>query len=125
VMGPPSLLSGLPSNAGSETSLDWGREYEDEDTWYELSTSYQTGPDTHLLPSKDTSLTVRMAKYRRTTKDTTFRSGSVRSTMKERQDLRELEKELEKEDVLSMFSTTRSLFQRRSIMASSATNEGR
>jgi len=123
-MGPPSLLSGLPSTAGSETSVDWGREYEDEDTWYELSTSYQTGPDTHLLPSKDTSLSVRMAKYRRTTKDTTFRSGSVKSTMKERQDLRDLEKELEKEDVLSMFSTTRSLWQRRNIMASSATNEG-
>lgn len=124
-MGPPSLLSGLPSTAGSETSLDWGREYEDEDTWYELSTSYQTGPETHLLPSKDTSLTVRMAKYRRTTKDTTtFRAGSVRSTMKERQDLRELEKELEKEDALTIFSTTRSLFQRRNIMASSATNEG-
>jgi len=124
VMGPPSLLSGMPSTAGSEASMDWGREYEDEDTWYELSTSYQTGPDTHLLPSKDTSLSVRMAKYRRSTKDTTFRSGSVRSTMKERQDLRELEKELEKEDVLSMFSTTRSLLQRRNIMASSATSEG-
>jgi len=123
-MGPPSLLSGLPSTAGSETSLDWGREYEDEDTWYELTTSYQTGPDTHLLPSKDTSLTVRMAKYRRTTKDVTFRSGSARSTMKEREDLRELEKELEKEDALSMFSMTRSLYQRRNIMASSATNEG-
>ena len=81
VMGPLSLLSGLPSTAGSETSMDWGREYEDEDTWYELSTSYQTGPDTHLLPSKDTSLTVRMAKYRRTTKDTTFRS-SVGSSYK-------------------------------------------
>jgi len=126
-MGPPSLLSGLPSTAGSETSLDWGREYEDEDTWYELTSSYQTGPDTHLLPSKDTSLSVRMAKYRRTTsKDatTTFRAGSVRSTMKERQDLRELEKELEKEDALSMFSTSRSLLQRRSIMASTAANEG-
>jgi len=128
-MGPPSLLSGLPSTAGSETSLDWGREYEDEDTWYELTTSYQTGPDTHLLPSRDTSLTVRMAKYRRTTtKDTTaattFRAGSVRSTMKERQDLRELEKELEKEDALTMFSTARSLLQRRSIMASSAASEG-
>jgi len=124
-MGPPSLLSGLPS-AGSETSLDWGREYEDEDTWYELSTNYQTGPDTHLLPSKDTNLTVRMAKYRRTvtTKETTFRAGSVRSTMKERQDLRELEKELEKEDVLSMFSSSRSLLQRRNIMASSAASEG-
>jgi len=44
--------------------------------------------------------------------------------MKERQDLRELEKELEKEDALTIFSTTRSLFQRRNIMASSATNEG-
>ena len=60
VMGPPSLLSGLPSTAGSEAgSMDWGREYEDEDTWYEvtttsISTSYQTGPDTHLLPSKVT-----------------------------------------------------------------------
>ena len=104
--------------------MDWGREYEDEDTWYEMSTSYQTGPDTHLLPSKDTSLTVRMAKYRRTTKEVTFRAGSVRSSMKERQDLRELEKELEKEDVLTMFSTTRSLWQRRNIMASSATSEG-
>jgi len=135
VMGPPSLLSGLPSTAGSETSLDWGREYEDEDTWYELSTSYQTGPDTHLLPSKDTSLTVRMARYRRSAKDTTvaataamttYRSGSSRSTMKERQDLRDLEKELEKEeDALAMFSTARSLLQRRNIMASSAANEGR
>jgi len=123
-MGPPSLLSGIPSHAGSETSLDWGREYEDEDTWYELSTSYQTGPETHLLPSKDTSLTVRMAKYRRTAKETTFRASSSRSMMKERQDLRELEKELEKEDTLAIFSTTRTLFQRRNIMASSATSEG-
>jgi len=124
VMGPPSLLSGLPSTAGSETSMDWGREYEDEDTWYELATSYQTGPDTHLLPSKDTPLTVRMLKYRRSAKDTAFRAGSVRSTMKERQDLRDVEKELEKEDVLSMFSPTHSLWQRRNIMASSAASEG-
>ena len=129
-MGPPSLLSGLPSTAGSDAgSVDWGREYEDEDTWYELATtSYQTGPDTHLLPSKDTPLTVRMAKYRRTamhtTVTTTVRAGSVRSTMKERQDLREVEKELEKDDVLSMFSTTRPLWQRRNIMASSTASEG-
>jgi len=127
-MGPPSLLSGLPSTAGSETSVDWGREYEDEDTWYELTTSYQSGPDTHLLPSSDTPLTVRMARYRRTaatTETTALRAGSVRLTMKERLDLRDVEKELEKEDALSMFSTTRSLWQRRNIMASSAASEGR
>jgi len=44
--------------------------------------------------------------------------------MKERQDLREVEKELEKEDVLSMFPTTRPLWQRRNIMASSSASEG-
>jgi len=45
--------------------------------------------------------------------------------MKERQDLRDVEKELEKDDVLSMFSSTRyALWQRRNIMASSAASEG-
>lgn len=65
-MGPPSLLSGAPSTVGSGGSSEWGREYEDEDTWYEFSTPYAAGSDTHLVPSKDTGLSLRMAEYRRT-----------------------------------------------------------
>ncbi len=34
VMGPPSALSECPSTMGSSGSSEWGREYEDEDTWY-------------------------------------------------------------------------------------------
>ena len=65
VMGPPSLLSGAPSTIGSGGSSEWGREYEDEDTWYEWSSSYQTGPDTFLVPKSDSGLSMRLAKYRR------------------------------------------------------------
>lgn len=85
---------------GSESSSEWGREYEDENTWYEYSSTYQTGPETHLFPSKDTGLSVRLAKYRRSS---TYPS-SLRSSMKERLDPRDLEKELEMEDKLPIGS---------------------
>lgn len=49
-MGPPSNVSEMGSIAGSITSSEWGREYEDEDTWYEWSSNYQAGPDTALIP---------------------------------------------------------------------------
>ena len=65
VMGPLHMTSAAPSTVGSGSESEWGREYEDEDTWYEFSSAYQTGPETHLFPSKDTGLSVRMAKYRR------------------------------------------------------------
>jgi len=128
VMGPPTLLSGAPSTAESSSSLEWGRDYEDEDTWYELTTSYQTGPDTQLFPCKDTGLSVRMAKYRRSAKGPVHRAGSIgsiRSSMKERQDLRELDKELEKEDAMSTLTTLpRHVWRYKGIMASSAPSDG-
>ena len=40
-MGPPSMVSAAPSTVGSGGSSEWGREYEDEDTWYEFSSAYQ------------------------------------------------------------------------------------
>ena len=54
MMGPDCLLSGAPSTVGSGGSSEWGREYEDEDTWYEFTSAYQSGVDTYLLPSQDT-----------------------------------------------------------------------
>jgi len=33
-MGPMNLLSGAPSVVGSGSESEWGREYEDEDTWW-------------------------------------------------------------------------------------------
>ncbi len=125
-MGPPNLMSGMPSMVESASS-DWGREYEDEDTWYELSTNYQTGPETQLLPCKDTGLSVRMAKYRRTTTGVPHRPGpgSIRSSMKERQDLRELDKEMEKEDALSFAALPRhQLWHLRSITSSLDHSDG-
>ena len=101
-MGPPSQVSAAPSICGSGSS-DWGREYEDEDTWYEFSSAYQTGPDAHLLPKRDTGLSLRMAQYRRTSGggSSSFAkpmgAPSFRSSMKERRDLRDLEKEMEEE----------------------------
>ena len=52
--------------AGSVSSSEWGREYEDEDTWYQFADVYQSGMDTHLLPTSDTAMSLRMAQYRRT-----------------------------------------------------------
>ena len=54
VLGPASQASAAPSEAGSLGS-EWARAYEDEDTWYDFSGCYQTGPDTHLLPTRDSS----------------------------------------------------------------------
>ena len=73
-MGPPNLMSATPSMIASSSS-EWGREYEDEDTWYEPSSSYQTGPETQLLPSKDTGLSLRVAHYRRTSHGVQHRGG--------------------------------------------------
>lgn len=120
MMGPMGMISTAPSATGSGSSSEWGREYEDEDTWYEFSsTSYQTGPETHLFPSKDTGLSLRMAKYRRTAHSTSTTSrGSSMRLMKERRDLRDLDKELDSED--PMPSRLRSLWHRKSIMTSSS-----
>ena len=54
VLGPASQASAAPSEAGSLGS-EWARAYEDEDTWYDFSSVYQSGPDTHLLPARDSS----------------------------------------------------------------------
>ena len=98
-------MSGSASFIGSEMSSEWGRQYEDEDTWYEFSSVYQSGPDTELLPTQDTALSLRMAKYRRVTSSShgSERAGSVvsgrgslrggGSSMKERLDVRDLEKD--------------------------------
>ena len=59
-------MSSAPSVAGSVSSSEWGREYEDEDTWYQFADVYQSGMDTHLLPTADTAMSLRMAQYRRT-----------------------------------------------------------
>lgn len=59
-------MSSAPSVAGSVSSSEWGREYEDEDTWYQFTDVYQSGMDTHLLPTVDTAMSLRMAQYRRT-----------------------------------------------------------
>ena len=67
-MGPPSDTASV---FGSSNASEWGKEYEDEDTWYEWSSAYQVGPETNLLPSKDIGLGVRMAKYRRNVGGTT------------------------------------------------------
>ncbi|ESO11849.1 hypothetical protein HELRODRAFT_166920 [Helobdella robusta] len=83
----------------SEASSDWGREYEDEDTWFECPIDYQTGPDTHLFPTRDVALSLRMAKYRRSTgmqqySDAVLPSSSRRSSIKaKRRNVRNLEKE--------------------------------
>ena len=50
-MGPSSAVSEFGGSvAGSGGSSEWGREYEDEDTWYEFSSSYQAGDGTQLIP---------------------------------------------------------------------------
>jgi hypothetical protein len=120
-------MSAMPSMMVDASASEWGREYEDEDTWYEPSSSYQTGPETHLFPSKDTGLSVRMAKYRRAAPRRTGPGslGSIRSSMKERQDLRELDKEIEREDELSFAAVPRhQLWHLRSLAASLDQNEG-
>lgn len=64
----------------SEASSDWGRDYEDEATWYEYPTDYEVGLDTRLVPSKDVSLSLRMASNRRSS--SSRRSTSGRSSAK-------------------------------------------
>ncbi|CAD5121391.1 DgyrCDS9913 [Dimorphilus gyrociliatus] len=92
IMGPPSMItSAAPSTIGSGSSSDWEKEYEDEDTWYEWSAAYQSGPEAQLLPAEDVKFNVRMARYRRASSKTSVRSRSRR----ERQDLRDLEREAE------------------------------
>ncbi len=91
-MGPPSAMSEVASTVGSCSS--WDKEYEDEDTWYEWSSAYQSGQDTQLLPSQDTAMSVRMAKYRRTSGS---KGPNLRSGMRQRRDLRDIEKEREEE----------------------------
>lgn len=91
-MGPPSMMtSAAPSTVGSGSSSDWEKEYEDEDTWYEWSAAYQTGPEAQLLPAEDVKFNVRMARYRRASSKTSSRTRSRR----ERKDLRDLEREME------------------------------
>lgn len=119
-MGPPSLMSATPSVTGSGSSSEWGREYEDEDTWYEYSSAYQTGPETHLFPSKDTGLSLRMAKYRRTAHSAPASRGSSVRSMKERRDLRDLDKELDMEDPMPSRFAMRSSWQQKSMMMSSS-----
>lgn len=56
-MGPGALMSAAPSEVGSGSfGSEWGRAYEDEDTWYDFSSAYQSGADTHLLPSRDNGM---------------------------------------------------------------------
>merc|ERR1712142_12356 len=63
VMGPPSVASEAGS-IGSGSGSEWGRDYEDEDTWYDLSSSYPA-ESSHLMPSGDSDMSMRMAGYRR------------------------------------------------------------
>ena len=78
-----SSVSSAASVAGSVSSSEWGREYEDEDTWYQFTDAYQSGLDTHLLPTTDTAMSLRMAQYRRAGVRRDGRSG--RPSMKQRQ----------------------------------------
>ena len=78
-----SSVSSAASVAGSVSSSDWGREYEDEDTWYQFTDAYQSGHDTHLLPTVDTAMSLRMAQYRRAGVRRDGRGG--RPSMKQRQ----------------------------------------
>ena len=78
-----SSVSSAASVAGSVSSSDWGREYEDEDTWYQFTDAYQSGHDTHLLPTTDTAMSLRMAQYRRAGVRRDGRAG--RPSMKQRQ----------------------------------------
>jgi len=96
--GPLQGSSIAPSTVGSGSESDWGREYEDEDTWYEYTSAYQTGPETHLFPSKDTGMALRMAKYRRTASGHSSGHGRARTSLRERRDLRDLDKEIEMEE---------------------------
>lgn len=83
----------------SEASSEWGRDYEDEDVWYEYPSEYQTGPDTRLFPSQDIALSLRMARYRRASSSSNVphghpsRRSSLKGPMKERRNVRDLEKE--------------------------------
>ena len=123
-MGPPNLLSEVPSATGSGSSSDWGREYEDEDTWYEFTSTYQTGPETILFSSKDTGLSLRMEKYRRSATGPYY-PPSIRSGLKERQDLRDLDKELEGDEALMASSTISSSLSRQlKGLATSTSAEG-
>jgi len=102
MLGPDALMSGAMSTVGSGGSSEWGREYEDEDTWYEFASAYQSGADTHLLPSQDIGLSLRMAKYRRNTGSEPSPSSSRRSSrppsgMRQRQDLRDLDRQREEQ----------------------------
>lgn len=119
-MGPPSMMSATPSVTGSGSSSEWGREYEDEDTWYEYSSTYQTGPETHLFPSKDTGLSLRMAKYRRTSHSASVSRGTSVRSLKERRDLRDLDKELDMEDPMPSRFVMRSSWQQKTMMMSSS-----
>ena len=129
-MGPLTLASAPPSSVGSGSESEWGREYEDEDTWYEFSSAYQTGPETHLFPSKDTGLSVRMAKYRRSASHSTTAAPPTRhprTSMRERRDLRDLDKEIEMEEKEGGGGTRaglRTVSHLKGIMASNTMAEG-
>jgi len=93
---------------------------------YEFSSAYQTGPETHLFPSKDTGLSVRMAKYRRSGRGGgPPRPPSIRSSMKERRDLRDLDKELEMEEnqTGSSLSALRTVWQIKGMMSTNAPSD--
>ena len=65
---------------------------------YEFTSSYQQGPDTHLLPSKDTGLSLRMAEYsRRSGSKAPVKTYRSKRGMRERRDLRSLDKEDDEE----------------------------
>ncbi len=135
-MGPPSLVSAAPSTIGSPTgSSEWGREYEDEDTWYEFSSAYQSGPDAQLMPKKDTGLSLRLTEYQRKlgseVREVSVSRRSRRSSLKERQDIRDWEKDRledaaqDEVDQRHLKHTRRGLWQMRRMMDTENVEEGK
>ena len=130
-MGPPSLLSGAPSTVGSGSSSEWGREYADEDSWYEWNSEYTSGPDAHLIPTGDTGLSLRLRQYRRGTKGGSSSGPSSasgakhRPSMKERRDMRDMDRDTHDYTAASRASSKPSIWQLKSMVDSGMHTEGR
>ena len=118
-------FSGAPSTVGSGSSSEWYREYADEDSWYEWNSEYTSGPDAHLVPTGDTGLNLRLRQYRRNKPGGAI---STRPSMKERRDMRDLERSAQDFNAGGGESSSRarpSIWQLKSMVDSGAHTEGR
>ena len=130
-MGPPSFLSGAPSTMGSGCSSEWGREYADEDSWYEWNSEYTSGPDAHLIPTGDSGLSLRLRQYRRGTKSGSASGPSSSSSskhcpsVKERRDLRDMDRDMHDYTIASRVTSKPNIWQLKSMVESGLQSEGK